>query len=299
MLPVLLRRLSLNPVIKRAGWSAAVLALAGAAAFLFAQTAPVSGQAAPLRFVILGDRMGEVVAGRYEAVWKEIAAEKPAFVVGVGDSIQGGDDATAEKEWTEFEHVIEPFRGIPYFPSPGNHDVWNETSAKLYVKHAGHPLHYGFDQGPVHFTILDNSLSDNLQPGELAFLEEDLKAHDRQPVKLIVSHRPSWILNVVLRNANFPLAQLAAKYGVKYVIAGHVHEMMHLSLDGVEYISAPSAGGHLRSTEKYEDGWFFGYILATVHGSEVEFSIHELPAPNGEGRVTPLSDWGVAGLLKK
>ncbi len=295
MLPVSLRRSSLSRVIKKsAGWIAAVLALAGTAVFLLGQS-----PAAPLRFVILGDRMGEVVAGKYEAVWKAIAAEKPAFVVGVGDSIQGGSDATAETEWLDLGRILEPFRKIPYFPSAGNHDIWNEASATLYVKHAGRPLHYSFDQGPVHFTMLDNSLGDALAPGELAFLEEDLKAHQKQPVKFIVSHRPSWILNVVVKNPDFPLAQLAAKYGVEYVVAGHVHEMMHLSLEGVEYISAPSAGGHLRASGKYEDGWFFGYIVATVNGTDVQFSVHELGASHGEGRVTPLSDWGVVGLLKK
>jgi predicted phosphodiesterase len=268
--------------------------LAGAAVLLFGQES-----AAPLRFVILGDRMGEVVAGKYEAVWKAIEAEKPAFVVGVGDSIQGGNDASAEKEWLEFDRLLRPFRKIPCFPVPGNHDIWNAASAKLYVKHAGHPLDYSFDEGQVHFTMLDNSLTDNLQPAELSFLEEDLKAHQAQPVKFIVSHRPSWLLSVVLRNSSFPLAQLAAKYGAKYVIAGHVHEMMHLTLDGVEYISAPSAGGHLRASGKYEDGWFFGYIVATVNGTDVQFGIHELPAPDGDGRVTPLSDWGAVGLVKK
>ncbi len=297
MLRGLRRRSSLTRVINWAGWSAAVLALAGAAVLLFGQ-APAASRA-PLRFVILGDRTGEVVAGKYEAVWKAIAAAKPAFVVGVGDSIQGGNDAAAEKEWTGFERILEPFRKIPYFPVPGNHDIWDAASAKLYVKHAGHPLDYGFDEGPLHFTMLDNSLSDNLQPAEMTFLDEDLKAHQEKPVKFIVSHRPSWLLNAVLHNANFPLAQMAAKYGVKYVVAGHVHEMMHLTLDGVEYISAPSAGGHLRSSEKYEDGWFFGYIVATVKGADVQFDVHELPAPNGDGRVTPLSDWGMVGLLKK
>jgi hypothetical protein len=83
------------------------------------------------------------------------------------------------------------------------------------------------------------------------------------------------------------------------VIAGHVHEMMHGTVDGVEYVSAPSAGGHLRDSGKYGDGWFFGYIVATINGSDVQFEVHELPAPNGEGRVNSLPDWGMFGLLKK
>ena len=294
MLRESLRRSSLNRGIKSLIRIAAVSTLVGAAAFLFAQQS-----AAPLRFAILGDRTGEAQPGIYEAVWRELAATKPAFVLGVGDSIQGLDDATAASEWTDFEHVLEPFRKIPYFPAAGNHDVWSEASAKLFEMHSGHPMHYSFDNGPAHFTVLNNSLTDNLLPEEITFLEADLKAHESQPVKFIVSHRPSWLINVMLRNPNSPLQQLAAKYGVHYVIAGHVHEMMHLTLDGVEYISAPSAGGHLRNSIKYEDGWFFGYILATVNGGDVQFEVRELPAPNGEARVTPLAAWGVAGLLAR
>src|SRR4051794_37239748 len=50
-------------------------------------------------FVLLGDRTGEVQAGVYERVWKEVASAAPEFVVSVGDTIQGGNDATAEAEW--------------------------------------------------------------------------------------------------------------------------------------------------------------------------------------------------------
>jgi hypothetical protein len=290
------RATKIGPGSRHGRWIgiAAVSALVGAAAILFAQqSAP-----APLGFAILGDRTGETVPGMYEAVWREISAAKPAFVVGVGDSIQGLDDSTAEKEWLEFARVLEPFHTIPYYAAPGNHDIWSDTSAKLFEKHTGHAPDYSFDTGPVHFTVLDNSRSDAPRPAEMAFLEQDLKAHATQPVKFIVSHRPSWLLNVVLRNPSFSLQQLAARYGVCCVIAGHVHEMMHGTLNGVEYISAPSAGGHLRASGKYEDGWFFGYILATVKGNDVSFEVRELPAPNGEGRVTPLSAWGVVGLVK-
>jgi len=253
----------------------------------------------PLRFAIIGDRTGEAVAGVYEAVWREIAAARPAFVLSSGDSIQGMNDATAEAQWRDFERLLNPFRQIQWYSAAGNHDVWSDASARLYVDHTGHPLHYSFDRGPAHFTVLDNSRGDDLRPDELAFLSADLKAHESQPVKFILSHRPSWLLNVVLRNPAFPLEKTAEEYGARYVIAGHVHEMLHGTLNGTEYISVPSAGGHLRLSGKYDDGWFFGYILATVDGGKATFEVHELPPPNGEARVTPLAAWGVSGLIAK
>ena len=184
------------------------------------------------RFAILGDRTGEPVAGVYEQVWSEMAAEHPAFVISVGDTIQGNNDATAAAEWREVERILDPYRKIPLYLAPGNHDIWSAASERLYLQHAAHPLHYGVDYGPAHFTILDNSRSDELPAGELAFLESDLKAHAAQPLRFIVMHRPSWLIAVALRNPDFALHQLARKYGVQYVIAGHIHEMLRLETRG-------------------------------------------------------------------
>ena len=46
-------------------------------------------------FVILGDRTGDAQPGVYERVWREMDALDPDFVINVGDTIQGGNDATA------------------------------------------------------------------------------------------------------------------------------------------------------------------------------------------------------------
>jgi 3',5'-cyclic-AMP phosphodiesterase len=258
----------------------------------------IRGAAAPdsFRFAILGDRTGEVQAGVYEQVWKELAAGNPAFVVGVGDTIQGSDDTSAEAEWREAERIFNLYRRFPLYLAPGNHDIWSAESERLFQRHAGHPLQYSFDYAQAHFTILDNSRSDELPPGELAFLESDLKAHATQPVKMIVMHRPSWIVNVAVRNPNFPLHQLARRYGVQYVIAGHIHQMLHLELEGVTYVSMASSGGHLRASGRYEDGWFFGHALVEVNAQSIEFHIRETGPPRGEGRVTALSSWGMTGL---
>src|SRR5579872_7477838 len=120
------------------------------------------------QFVILGDRTGDTQPGVYESVWQEAAAEGPAFVVSVGDSIQGLNDATAEAEWRQFERILTPYRRFPLYLTPGNHDIWSARSARLFQKYAA-PLpralrlaHYSFDYAQAHFTILDNSQSDSL-----------------------------------------------------------------------------------------------------------------------------------------
>jgi 3',5'-cyclic-AMP phosphodiesterase len=261
----------------------------------------IRGAPAPdsFRFAILGDRTGEAAPGVFEQVVREVAAEHPAFVLSVGDTIQGMDDATAETEWRQADRILEPFRDFPLYLTPGNHDIWSPESERLFAKYAAHPVHYSFDYGQAHFTILDNSRSEELPERELVFLEADLKAHAGQPLKIVVSHRPSWLVNVALRNPNFALHQLARRYGVQYIIAGHIHQMLRLELEGVTYVSMASSGGHLRLSEAYEDGWFFGYGMVEVHGKSLDLQIRELGKPHGEGRVTNVGDWGMAGLIKR
>ena len=243
------------------------------------------------RFVLLGDHTGEAQPGVYERVWQQAAAEAPAFVLSVGDTIEGLNDATAAGEWREALAIFNRYSRIPLYLTPGNHDVWSPLSEKLFRQYAGHPLHYSFDYGQAHFTILDNSRSDELPAAEIQFLQSDLEAHRGQPLKFVISHRPSWLLDAGLQNPDFPLQRIAKEYGVRYIIAGHIHQMLHMELEGITYVSLPSAGGHLRLSGRYEDGWFFGHTLVEVRGREVRFHIEEVG-----GRKTELSDWGMLGL---
>jgi 3',5'-cyclic-AMP phosphodiesterase len=259
---------------------------------LFAAAQPDS-----FRFVIIGDRTGETQPGAYEEAWKEAAGEHPAFVISVGDTIQGLDDQTADAQWQQARKMLDTWKRFPLYLAPGNHDIWSARSEQLFEKYSGHPPHYSFDYGPAHFTILDNSRTEDFAPSELEFLERDLQQHAGQPLKFIVSHRPSWLVKAIIGDPDFAIARLAKKYDARYVIAGHVHEMLHAELDGIDYVSMASAGGHLRASMKYEDGWFFGYAVVDATSSNAEIHIHELGAPYGQGRITTLKNWGKAGLL--
>jgi predicted phosphodiesterase len=270
---------------------------AAAALFFVLLWAQQSPHPDSFRFAILGDRTGEPQPGVYEDVWKDVAAEKPAFILSVGDTIQGMNDRSAEGQWHEIDRLLSPYQRVPLYLAPGNHDVWSSASERLFRQHA-RSLHYSVDYGPAHFTILDTSRTAELSTGELAFLEADLKAHAAQPLKFVISHRPDWLLKVALKNPNFGLHRLAKRYGVQYVIAGHIHQMLRFDLDGVSYISMPSSGGHLRSGA-YDAGWFFGHALVEVDRQNVRFEIREVGPPHGQGRLTKLTDWGMAGLIEK
>jgi Icc protein len=255
-------------------------------------------QPGAFRFVILGDRTGEAQPGVYEHVWKTLAAQTPAFVLSVGDTIQGTEDTTAESQWQQVEQVLAAWKRFPLYLAPGNHDIWSARSAELFRKYSGHPPHYSFDYLNAHFTVLDNSRSDQLSAAELAFLDADLAQHQTQPLKFVVSHRPSWIVSAMLGDPGFELHRLAKKYGAQYVLAGHIHELLHADIEGVQYVSMPSAGGHLRASGKYSDGWFFGYTIVDVQGRSAKFTIRESDAPFGQNRSTELNEWGKAGLLQ-
>ncbi len=241
------------------------------------------------QFALLGDRTGEAQPGVFQEVWREAASENPAFVLTVGDTIQGGDDHTIDAQWLQVLKTLAPYRRFQLFLTPGNHDVWDAASKSAFEKYAQHPLHYSFDWQAAHFTVLNDSESDNL--------EKDLASHNAQPVKFIISHRPAWLFSVALGDGNFPLHQLALRYGVKYVIAGHLHQMLHFKLDGITYLSMASSGGHLRNDKAYEHGWFFQHTSVTVSRLGASFKIQELSAPYGKARVTSPADWGVAGLM--
>ena len=242
-------------------------------------------------FVLLGDRTGEVQAGIFEKVLQQAAASKPAFLLTVGDTIQGLNDATAEGEWKDVDRILAPYRKIPLYLTPGNHDIWSAASERLFRQYAGHPPHYSFDYDGAHFAVVDNSRSDAMPAAEMDWLEADLRDHETAAVKMVISHRPSWLMDAALGNTNSALHRMAKRYGVCCVIAGHVHQLIHAELEGVTYFAAPSAGGHLRLSGKYEDGWFFGWTNVQVKGREVAFEVHSV-----DGQVTPLSNWGRAGL---
>jgi len=226
-----------------------------------------------------------------------VAAESPAFVVGVGDSIQGMSDASAEAEWQEARRILQLYRRFPLYLAPGNHDIWSPVSERLFRQYAAHPPRYSFDYGRAHFTILDNSRSEELPVRELIFLEADLKAMPGRPVKTIVMHRPSWLVDVALRNPNFALHQLARRYGVQYVGRRTCSPTAASRTRRRDVCLHAELGRAAPVVRTLPGRLVLRHALVEVHANSIDFQIREAGPPHGRGRTTKLTDWGVAVLV--
>ena len=230
------------------------------------------------RFCILGDRTGDAQPGVYQRVWSDIDMQHPDFVINVGDTIQGYNDATAASEWRALRPLWDRYRYPLYF-TPGNHDIWSAASRVIYEQQTKRPAFYGFNYQNAHFTVLDNSetadLSLNLSDQQMQFLASDLAENQARDPKFVFFHKPFWLIPVKFQSSRFPFHQLAKKYGVRYVVSGHGHQYVRAAEDGIVYLEAPSSGGKLKG-QGFAQGWFFGHVLMKVKGASVDMQVKPL-----------------------
>jgi predicted phosphodiesterase len=251
------------------------------------------------RFSIMGDRTGGATPEVYGRVWREIDLMHPDFVINVGDTIEGGNDQRAPSEWADLRGLWQRYSHYPLYFTPGNHDVFSDTSRALYEKESGRPPYYSFDYQDTHFTVLDNSRTTDLNDEQLAFLEKDLTANAGKRPKFVFFHKPFWIAPLRLGSGDFPLHQIARKHGVEYIISGHGHQFVRMARDGITYIEVGSSGGSinrgLRLGQGFVHGFFYHHVWGRVKGGKVSLTVKELDPPLGQGRMFRAEDWDENG----
>ena len=105
---------------------------------------------------------------------------------------------------------LAPYQRIPFYLIPRNHDVWNAMSADLFRKHTGHELHYSFDYGTARISRCSTTAVPNRsRPKSSRFSGADLAAHAAQRLKVVISHKPSWAVSVMVNSPEFELHRIA------------------------------------------------------------------------------------------
>ncbi len=211
-------------------------------------TVPLAPVAHDFHFVVLGDSQFDDPPA-FNRIVNDVAALRPAFVIQVGDMIDGyQDDASAIRaQWQRFRHQLAPLDRIRFFPVPGNHDVYGEDRKpssmlnELYERQWG-KLHYSFVHQNARFLILNSdpiSQDNSIDPAQLAWLARELDAASKQDHIFVFLHRPP----AALRNGD-ALHSLLKQHvpQLKFVFFGHYHHYEQHERDGISYVMTNAAG---------------------------------------------------------
>jgi 3',5'-cyclic AMP phosphodiesterase CpdA len=114
------------------------------------------GNAAPLRFVVIGDNTGVAKPGVFDQAMRQIRWLQPDFVLSVGDLIEGYTEDRAEiaRQWDAIEASAAQC-GCPFLFTVGNHDVDNAETLDAWRARRG-AGHYSFTYKGALFIVLNS-----------------------------------------------------------------------------------------------------------------------------------------------
>jgi len=206
----------------------------------------------PDRFqiAIMTDNTGGHRPGIWMKAVERLNLLRPAFVLSVGDLIEGysNDPKVVEEQWKEFLGFIDRME-MKFFFVAGNHDVSNPLMHEIWRKHFGVEW-YSFDYKGVHFVCLSSEdTKDQIGPEQLAWLEEDLKKHADARWTMLFMHKPLWrVAERAIAAGNPDLTnwkKVEAALGTRphTVFAGHVHHYVQYDRNGMKYYHLATTGG--------------------------------------------------------
>ncbi len=252
-------------------------------------------------FVVLGDSQFHqpIVFNR---LINDVARLQPAFVVQVGDMIQGyrtAPDTVAE--WDRFKRQIAPLATRTTFvPVPGNHDVYGPgkvTDAEvlaLYRRLWGDDYHT-FAYRNSQFLVLnsDELGRENRIGGEqLRWVAQTLEATRGQDHHFVFMHRPPGLLD----NAE-AVHELFAANGVDFVFYGHHHHLHGQRRDGVTYIMTNAAA--ISAVAAAETGSFPHLLQVSVREGNVSVAAIRAESVVDPQAYDPLDNYDLLQVTRR
>ena len=233
------------------------------------------------RFVIVSDRTGGARPGVFASAIPKVNVLEPAFVVSVGDLIEGytEDRAQIAKEWDEFEGFIEQLE-VPFFYAAGNHDMSNAAMAEAWQARFG-PSFYRFVYKDVLFVVLNSELfgmvskPDTPVPGpwtqaeQLAFVERTLAEVPDPRWTIVIVHQPLWDYGSGVRG-DWPKVEALLADRDYTVFAGHFHQYVKAVRQDRNYITlATTGGGSSLRGNRYGEFDHVALVTMTANGPRI------------------------------
>jgi hypothetical protein len=207
---------------------------------------------------------------------KETNQLRPAFVMNVGDMVQG---YCGTERWLSQMHEYKAIMSkleSPWFPTAGNHDIYGGRETDTlpkgqneinYETHFG-PLWYAFEYKNNWFVVLftDEGFSET---GEKAFNRPECQVMSDEQFNWLKSvldkaknadgiyvfqHHPRWFGNRYGNDWDKVHDAFVKAGNVKIVFGGHIHTMTYNEKDGIRYMTLAATGGNLDRDATIADG---------------------------------------------
>jgi len=229
---------------------------------------PISSQR--FCFAVLGDRTGSGPDSWtiMDRAIDELNELRPDFIVFIGDIIEGQTQSYQAiiEQWNEADTHFSRVRA-PLFMVPGNHDIWDRQSCKIWEKRVGHP-YFSFNHKGCHFLIVNTEDMAAAEPSglgneQMEFILRDISRNRQTSHLYIFLHKPIWLYPGKLKTQWNQIEKNLE--GLNYtVVAGHIHLSAASLIKGKRFFISGPTGGRMRFPRNTQMGLFHHYSWFTV-----------------------------------
>jgi serine/threonine-protein phosphatase CPPED1 len=197
-------------------------------------------------FAVVSDRTGGRRPGIFAKAIAQLNILRPAFVISVGDLIDGYTENEKEltDQWQDLDRQVRKLQ-MPFFYVAGNHDLSNALQEHQWKLRFGR-RHYHFVYRDVLFLMLNADdpphSGGKLGPGQIDYARQVLANNPKVGWTIVVMHRPLWDEEEGRANGWGEVEK--ALTGRPYtVFVGHEHSYRKSVRKGMNYYQLATTGG--------------------------------------------------------
>ncbi len=232
-------------------------------------------------FAVMGDNRSN--PGIFNFVCKETKKRNPKFSIYLGDICYNPRYTLWKKEFFTKDN-LNLISEVPFFNAIGNHEGWTKnTKAFLQSPSKGksNEPYYSFDNGDVHFLILNTELGISKNSKQYKFIQNDL-ANTKRKWKIVAFHIPAYCAGGHGESKTMIKVskELFEPNKVDITLTGHSHFYQHNLVNGIHHFVLGGAGAPMYSPGKKDytikSLRSYHYVIFNINSNKLQMKVYDI-----------------------